>query len=73
MGMLFQTGGLFTHLNVFENVAFPTEHTRLPASMMHTLVLMKLQMVGLRGAAHLMPSQLSGGMSESRASACHCA
>lgn len=63
MGMLFQTGGLFTHLSVFENVAFPLrEHADLKESMIHTLVLMKLQMVGLRGAAHLMPSELSGGM-----------
>ncbi|RDI48785.1 ABC transporter ATP-binding protein [Aquicella lusitana] len=63
MGMLFQSGGLFTHLNVFENVAFPLrEHTKLSESMVHTLVLMKLQMVGLRGAAYLMPSELSGGM-----------
>lgn len=64
MGMLFQSGGLFTHLNVFENVAFPLrEHTQLNDAMIKTLVLMKLQMVGLRGAAHLMPSELSGGMS----------
>ena len=63
MGMLFQTGGLFTHLTVYENVAFPLrEHTKLPESMIHTLVMMKLQMVGLRGAARLMPSELSGGM-----------
>lgn len=63
MGMLFQSGGLFTHLNVFENVAFPLrEHTQLSPSMIHTLVLMKLQMVGLRGARHLMPAELSGGM-----------
>ena len=63
MGMLFQTGGLFTHLTVYENVAFPLrEHTNLSESMIHTLVLMKLQMVGLRGAADLMPSELSGGM-----------
>lgn len=63
MGMLFQAGGLFTHLSVFENVAFPLrEHTRLSESMIRTLVLMKLQMVGLRGARDLMPSSLSGGM-----------
>jgi phospholipid/cholesterol/gamma-HCH transport system ATP-binding protein len=63
MGMLFQASGLFTHLNVFENVAFPLrEHTNLSESMLHTLVLMKLQMVGLRGAHELMPSELSGGM-----------
>jgi phospholipid/cholesterol/gamma-HCH transport system ATP-binding protein len=63
MGMLFQTGGLFTHLNVFENVAFPLrEHTHLSESMIRDLVLLKLQMVGLRGARYLMPSELSGGM-----------
>lgn len=63
MGMLFQSGGLFTHLDVFENVAFPLrEHTPLSEAMIHSLVLMKLQMVGLRGASHLMPSELSGGM-----------
>lgn len=63
MGMLFQEGGLFTHFNVFENVAFPLrEHTKLSESMIQTLVLMKLQMVGLRGAWHLKPNELSGGM-----------
>jgi phospholipid/cholesterol/gamma-HCH transport system ATP-binding protein len=63
MGMLFQTGALLTDIDVFENVAFPIrEHTRLPESMIRTLVLMKLQAVGLRGARHLMPAQLSGGM-----------
>jgi phospholipid/cholesterol/gamma-HCH transport system ATP-binding protein len=63
MGMLFQSGGLFTHLNVFENVAFPLrEHTKLTNAMIRSLVLMKLEMVGLRGARHLMPSELSGGM-----------
>jgi len=63
MGMLFQSGALLTDLNVFENVAFPLrEHTQLPETLIHHLVLMKLQAVGLRGARHLMPNQLSGGM-----------
>lgn len=63
MGMLFQTGALLTDLNVYENVAFPLrEHTDLPESMIRTLVLMKLEAVGLRGAHHLMPAELSGGM-----------
>jgi phospholipid/cholesterol/gamma-HCH transport system ATP-binding protein len=63
MGMLFQSSGLFTHLSVFENVAFPLrEHTHLSEGMIRSLVLMKLQMVGLRGARDLMPSELSGGM-----------
>ena len=63
MGMLFQTGALLTDLSVFENVAYPLrEHTRLDEAMLRHLVLLKLNAVGLRGAAQLMPSQLSGGM-----------
>jgi len=63
MGMLFQSGALLTDLSVFENVAYPLrEHTRLSASMIRKLVLIKLEAVGLRGAHQLMPSQLSGGM-----------
>lgn len=63
MGMLFQTGALLTDLTLFENVAFPMrEHTNLPESIIRKVVLMKLEQVGLRGAEHLMPQQLSGGM-----------
>lgn len=64
MGMLFQNGALLTDLNVYDNVAFPLrEHTDLSESLIHKLVLMKLEAVGLRGARDLMPSELSGGMS----------
>ncbi|MBK1704819.1 ABC transporter ATP-binding protein [Halochromatium glycolicum] len=63
MGMLFQSGALLTDLDVFENVAFPLrEHAKLPESVLRKLVLIKLEAVGLRGAARLMPSELSGGM-----------
>ncbi|MFO0445087.1 MAG: ABC transporter ATP-binding protein, partial [Betaproteobacteria bacterium] len=63
LGMLFQFGALFTDLTVFDNVAFPMrEHTKLPESMIRDLVLMKLNAVGLRGAAHLRISEVSGGM-----------
>jgi phospholipid/cholesterol/gamma-HCH transport system ATP-binding protein len=63
MGMLFQNGALLTDMTVFENVAFPVrEHTDLPESMLRMLVLTKLEAVGLRGAAELMPGELSGGM-----------
>ncbi len=63
IGMLFQSGALLTDMNVYDNVAFPLrEHTRLPESMIRSLVLMKLQAVGLRGARNLMPNELSGGM-----------
>ncbi|MEM7431312.1 MAG: ATP-binding cassette domain-containing protein [Pseudomonadota bacterium] len=62
-GMLFQNGALLTDLNVFENVAFPLrEHTKLGDRLIRHVVLTKLQAVGLRGAADLMPSELSGGM-----------
>jgi len=63
MGMLFQSGALFTDLSVYENVAFPLRlHTDLPESMIRDLVLIKLHAVGLRGARDLMPAELSGGM-----------
>lgn len=63
MAMLFQAGGLFTDLNVFENVAFPLrENTRLPENLLRDLVLTKLEAVGLRGASQLMIGELSGGM-----------
>lgn len=62
MGMMFQKGGLFSDLSVFENVAYPIrEHTRLPEELVRDLVVMKLDAVGLRGAKHLMPRELSGG------------
>ncbi|USD37240.1 ATP-binding cassette domain-containing protein [Ferrimonas sp. SCSIO 43195] len=63
MSMLFQSGALFTDMSVFDNVAFPLrEHTDLNEALIRKLVLMKLEAVGLRGAAALMPSELSGGM-----------
>ncbi|ATP89313.1 phospholipid ABC transporter ATP-binding protein MlaF [Aeromonas caviae] len=63
MSMLFQSGALFTGMTVFDNVAFPLrEHSGLPEELIRTIVMMKLQAVGLRGAAKLMPSELSGGM-----------
>ncbi len=63
MSMLFQFGALFTDMTTFDNVAFQMrEHTRLDETMIRDLVLMKLQAVGLRGAAALMPAELSGGM-----------
>ena len=63
MGMLFQFGALFTDMSVYENVAFPLrEHTELPEDLIRDLVMLKLEAVGLRGAADLMPAELSGGM-----------
>lgn len=63
MGLLFQSGALLTDLSVYDNVAFPIrEHTQLPEHIIRHVVLFKLQLVGLRGARDLMPSELSGGM-----------
>jgi phospholipid/cholesterol/gamma-HCH transport system ATP-binding protein len=62
-GMLFQNGALLTDISVFENVAFPLrEHTDLPNRLIRHIVLTKLHAVGLRGAADMMPTELSGGM-----------
>ncbi|MEG0486472.1 ABC transporter ATP-binding protein [Acinetobacter piscicola] len=63
MGMLFQSGALFTDMSVYENVAFPIRaHTKLPENLIAELVALKLESVGLRGAEKLMPAELSGGM-----------
>jgi len=63
MGLLFQQGALLTDLTVFDNVAFPLrEHSGLPERLIRDIVLMKLEAVGLRGAASLYPEQISGGM-----------
>lgn len=63
MGMLFQSGALFTDMTVYENVAFPIRaHTKLPENLIGEIVRLKLEAVGLRGAEHLMPAELSGGM-----------
>ncbi len=63
MGMLFQFGALFTDMSVYDNVAFQMrEHTELPEELIHDLVMMKLNAVGLRGTQNLMPAELSGGM-----------
>jgi len=63
MGMLFQFGALFTDISVYDNVAFPLrEHTSLPDEIINDLVIMKLEAVGLRGAARMRPAELSGGM-----------
>jgi phospholipid/cholesterol/gamma-HCH transport system ATP-binding protein len=63
IGMMFQKGGLFSDLTVFENIAFPMrEHTLLSEEIISDMVKMKLNEVGLRGARHLYPAELSGGM-----------
>ena len=63
MGMLFQSGALFTDMSVYENVAFPLRaHTQLSENLIAELVALKLESVGLRGAEKMMPSELSGGM-----------
>ena len=63
MGMLFQSGALFTDMTVFENVAFPLRaHTKLAKNLIRELVGLKLEAVGLRGTEDLMPAELSGGM-----------
>lgn len=63
MSMLFQSGALFSEMTVYDNIAFPIrEHSKLSEALIEKMVLMKLEVVGLRGARHLYPSELSGGM-----------
>lgn len=63
MSMLFQSGALFSDMSVYDNIAFPIrEHSQLSEALIEKMVLMKLEAVGLRGARHLKPSELSGGM-----------
>jgi phospholipid/cholesterol/gamma-HCH transport system ATP-binding protein len=63
IGMMFQTSGLFSDLDVYENIAFPIrENFEVPEELVRRLVLMKLHAVGLRGAQAMMPADLSGGM-----------
>ncbi|MFU8877992.1 MAG: ABC transporter ATP-binding protein [Wenzhouxiangellaceae bacterium] len=70
VGVLLQNGALLTDMTCFDNVALPLrEHTRLPESLIRKLVLLKLQAVGLRGAAEFYPAQLSGGMNRRIATA----
>jgi phospholipid/cholesterol/gamma-HCH transport system ATP-binding protein len=65
MGMLFQGSALFNSLNIYENIAFPLrEHTNLAEGVIKTIIKIKLEMVGLRGVEHMLPSQLSGGMTK---------
>lgn len=62
MGLLFQSGALFTDMSVFDNVAFALrEHTKLSEELINTLVLLKLEAVGLRALKDAKPSSLSGG------------
>lgn len=63
MGVLFQQGALFTDLDVYENVAFPLrEHTSMTEQEILERVLSKLDAVGLKAAAFLRTSEISGGM-----------
>lgn len=62
-GVMFQNGALFGSLTVLENVRLPLEEfTALDADLMTLMARMKLQLVGLEGAADRLPSELSGGM-----------
>jgi phospholipid/cholesterol/gamma-HCH transport system ATP-binding protein len=63
IGVLFQSGALFTSLTLAENVAVPLQqYTSLPETTVQQLVVMKLAEVGLHGYERHMPSELSGGM-----------
>ncbi len=63
IGVLFQSGALFSSKTVRENVALPLrEHTNLRRDVIDAIVTVKLEMVGLREHADKYPAELSGGM-----------
>ena len=62
-GVLFQSSALFNSMTLLENVTFPLiEHTKLDPNIIDIQGRMKLDLVGLSGSEHMLPSQLSGGM-----------
>jgi phospholipid/cholesterol/gamma-HCH transport system ATP-binding protein len=63
IGVLFQSGALFTSLSLAENIAVPLrQYTNLPERTIEQLVVMKLAEVGLSGYERHVPAELSGGM-----------
>lgn len=63
IGMSFQGGALFNSMTLEENIALPLiEHTKADPETARMLARMKLALVGLERAAHLLPSEISGGM-----------
>ncbi len=63
IGVLFQSGALFSSMTIAENVAFTLrQYTSLPESIIENLVFLKLASVGLSGYETYLPNELSGGM-----------
>lgn len=63
IGIAFQNSGLLNSMSVGDNVALPLrEHGKMDETLVTALVRMKLSLVGLASATHLMPDELSGGM-----------
>src|SRR6201747_1071031 len=62
-GVLFQDGAMFGSMNLYDNVAFPLrEHTRKSESEVRSIVMEKMELVGLVGAEDKLPGEISGGM-----------
>jgi phospholipid/cholesterol/gamma-HCH transport system ATP-binding protein len=62
-GVLFQDGALFGSMSLYDNIAFPLrEHTRKSESEVKSIVLEKMDMVGLIGSESKLPGEISGGM-----------
>ncbi len=65
LGVAFQGGALFSSMTVGENIMLPLrEHTELDEGTMEIMMRLKLEIVSLAGFEHLMPSELSGGMTK---------
>jgi len=62
-GVLFQDGAMFGSMTLYDNVAFPLrEHTKKSESEIRSIVMEKMEMVGLVGAEGKLPGEISGGM-----------
>ena len=62
-GVLFQDGAMFGSMDLYDNVAFPLrEHTKKSESEIRNVVMEKMELVGLLGAEHKFPGEISGGM-----------
>lgn len=63
LGVLFQSGALFSSLTLAENIGLPLgEYTDLSPADIREIASLKLALVGLRGFEDFYPSEISGGM-----------
>lgn len=63
VGILYQSGGLFSSMTLAENIALPLQkYSDYPTDVIDELVNLKLSLVGLGGFGDYYPAEISGGM-----------